>query len=401
MLSIAEARARVLDSLVPVPSEIVGLADAWGRVTATPVVARVTQPPQDVSAMDGFAVRAAEAGLGARLRVVGMAPAGHPWSGTLAPGQTVQLFTGSIMPDGADSVVIQEDITAGGDWITVNEAAAHGRHIRRGGQDFGIGTVLLPAGRKLTARDIGLVAAGNHPWVTVHRRPRIAILATGDEIALPGDPIPAGGIVSSNAHSLAALVRAAGGEPIVLPIALDDLVAIAAGADAARGADLLVTTGGASVGAYDLLQAGLAQRGMSLDFWKIAMRPGKPLMLGRIGELPILGLPGNPVSALVCAVIFLLPALARLSGLPTAATPAVAAILGAPLPANDRRADHLRATVTETETGVLVATAFERQDSAMMRLMTQAGGLILREPFAPAAGAGEAVRLIRLDILGL
>ncbi len=401
MISVAEARARVLDQLPAAPREIVALAEAWGRVTAAPVLARLSQPPSDVSAMDGFAVRAADAGLGARLEVVGNAPAGHPWPGTVEAGQTVRLFTGSVLPQGADAVVIQEDTTADGNFITVTEAATPGRHIRRAGQDFAAGNPLIPAGRRLTARDIGLAAAGNHPWLAVHRRPRIAILATGDEIALPGEPIPPGGIVSSNAHALAAFVRALGGEPIVLPIALDDLEAIGAGADAARGADLLVTTGGASVGAHDLVQAGLAQRGMALDFWKIAMRPGKPLMHGRIGGLQVLGLPGNPVSALVCAVLFLLPALARLSGLPDTAPPEVTATLGAPLPANDHRADHLRATLHESADGTLVVTAFQRQDSAMLRLMAQAGGLILRAPNAPAAQAGAPVQVIRLESLGL
>ncbi len=401
MLSVDEARDRILAGLAPLPGETVGLASAWGRVLAAPVLARVTQPPHDVSAMDGYAVRAADASAGARLRVVGTSPAGHPWDGMLTAGEAVRLFTGSVLPQGADTVVLQEATSAADGWVTLTEAAVPSRHIRRAGQDFPHGGVLLPAGRRLTARDIGLAASGNHPWLTVHRRPRVAILATGDEIALPGEPIPAGGIVSSNAHALAAFVLALGGEPLVLPVARDDINAIAAGADAARGADLLVTTGGASVGDHDLVQAGLGQRGMALDFWKIAMRPGKPLMHGRIGDLPVLGLPGNPVSALVCSVLFLHPALARLSGLPAAPPPSVLAKLGGPLHANDHRADHLRASLAEAADGSLIATAYERQDSAMLRLMAQAGGLILREPNAPAAGAGAAVRVIRLDALGL
>jgi molybdopterin molybdotransferase len=285
--------------------------------------------------------------------------------------------------------------------VTVNEAVTRGKHIRRAGQDFAAGDVLAPAGKRLSVRDIGLAASGNHPWLAVHRRPRVAILATGDEIALPGEPIPAGGIVSSNAHALAAFVRALGGEPTVLPIAIDTLEAIAAGADAARGADLLLTTGGASVGDHDLVQAALGRRGFSLDFWKIAMRPGKPLMFGQVGEMPVLGLPGNPVSALVCAVLFLVPALAKLSGLPGHPPPRARATLAAPLPANDHRADHLRARLTEGPDGTLLATAFERQDSAMMRLLATADALILRAPHAPAAGVGEVVEVIRLDGLGV
>src|SRR4029077_19934410 len=214
-----------------------------------------------------------------------------------------------------------------------------GRHIRRAGQDFAAGDTVVPAGRRLTARDIGLVAAANHPWLTVHRRPRVAILATGDEIAMPGEPIPTGGIVSSNSHALAALVRAVGGEPVVLPIAADTREAVAAVADAVHGMDMLVTTGGASVGDHDLVIESLKTRGLDLDFWQIAMRPGKPLLFGRLGPAAVLGLPGNPVSALVCFILVLLPALGRLSGLPAAPPPVSQAITGTALRANDHRAD--------------------------------------------------------------
>ena len=398
MIPVAEARARILAAVGPTEAEVVHLAEAWGRVAAAPLAARVTQPPQDVSAMDGYALRAVEGSQGARLRVAGVAPAGHPWTGTLRPGEALRLFTGSIMPAGADTVLLQEDATEAEGVVTVNETVTAGRHIRRAGQDFAAGDVLVPAGRRLSARDVGLAASGNLPWVRVHRRPRVAILATGDEIALPGEPIPPGGIVSSNAHALAAFVRAAGGEPIVLPIAPDDADAI--GAAAGVRADLLVTTGGASVGAHDLVQAGLGQRGLTLDFWKIAMRPGKPLMYGRLGDTPVLGLPGNPVSALVCAVLFLHPMLARMSGLPETDVPVESARLGAPLPANDRRADHLRAYLAPGTDGRPVATAFERQDSAMLRLFARADALILRAPHAPPVAEGDMVDIIRLAPLG-
>jgi molybdopterin molybdotransferase len=399
MIPVEEARDRILSALRATEAEVVHLAEAWGRVAAAPLRARVTQPPQDVSAMDGYALRAADGVAGARLRVVGTAPAGHPWEGEVKPGEAVRLFTGSVMPAGADTVLLQEDASEVAGFVTVREAVAEGRHVRRAGQDFAAGDELIPAGRRLTARDVGLAAAGNLPWVTVHRRPRVAILATGDEIALPGEPIPAGGIVSSNAHALAAFVRACGGDPLVLPIVRDDADAIGTAAQVA--ADLLVTTGGASVGAHDLVQTGLTQRGLAVDFWKIAMRPGKPLMFGRLGDVPVLGLPGNPVSALVCAVLFLLPALARLSGLPAAAPPSEPAVLGAPLPANDRRADHLRARLLPGRDGRPIATAFARQDSAMLRLLASADALILRPPHAPAAAAGETVPVIRLAPLGL
>jgi molybdopterin molybdotransferase len=401
MLSVDEARARILADLKPTPAETVALAQGWGRVLAAPVHARLTQPPHDVSAMDGYALRAADGALGARLTVIGAAPAGHPFAGHLGPGEAVRIFTGSVIPEGADGVLIQEDADRDGDRITVKEAVKPGRHIRRAGQDFAAGEAVIAAPRRLGVRDIGLAAAANHPWLAVHRRPRIAILATGDEIALPGEPIPPGGIISSNAHALAALVHAGGGEPCVLPIAPDTIESIAAVADAAAGMDMLVSTGGASVGDHDLVIEGLKSRGLVVDFWKIAMRPGKPLVFGQLGPVPMLGLPGNPVSAIVCAVLFLLPALARLSGLPAAAPPVSQGIAGTTLPANDGRADHLRATLHIGEAGQLVATPFPVQDSAMLKRLAHADALILRAPHAPPLPSGAPIAMIRLDTLGI
>jgi molybdopterin molybdotransferase len=401
MISVGEARERIVAGIAPLPAEVVALADAWGRTAARPVIARLTQPPVDVSAMDGYALRAADGTLGARLTVTGAAPAGHPFDGTVRAGQAVRLFTGSVIPAGADGVLIQEDAGREGETLIVREAVVAGRHIRRAGQDFAAGDTVIPAGRLLGARDIGLAAAANHPWLSVHRRPRIAILATGDEIALPGEPIPPGGIVSSNAHALAALVRAAGGEPCVLPIAADTLGAVAAVADAVAGQDMLVSTGGASVGDHDLVIEGLKRRGLQVDFWKIAMRPGKPLVSGRLGAVAMLGLPGNPVSALVCATLFLRPALARLSGLPAGPPPVTQGIAGTALQANDARADHLRATLAADTEGRLVATPFPVQDSAMLKRLAHADALILRAPHAPALPAGAAISMIRLDTLGI
>jgi len=401
MISVEEARSRILDALRPTPAEIVALAEAWNRVTADPVVARLTQPPADVSAMDGYALRTADGTVGAVLTVIGAAPAGHPFAGRIGPGEAVRLFTGSVVPAGADAILLQEDATRDGDSVRVNEAVALGRHIRRAGQDFAAGDAVIPAGRRITSRDAGLAAAANHPWLSVHRRPRVAILATGDEIAMPGEPIPPGGIVSSNSHALAGLVRAAGGEPMILPNARDDQAAIAAVADSVTGMDMLVTTGGASVGDHDLVIAALQSRGLTLDFWQIAMRPGKPLLFGQQGATPVVGLPGNPVSAMVCAILFLLPALSRLSGLPAAPPPATTAILGEAVKANDKRADHLRAAIHHGETGRLVVTPFQVQDSAMLRRLAQADALILRPPYAPALPEGAEVAVIRLDSLGL
>jgi molybdopterin molybdotransferase len=401
MISVEEARERILAELHPTPAEVVALAQAWARVTAVPVLARLTQPPVDVSAMDGYALRAGDATAGTTLHVIGSAPAGHPFDGCIGPGQAVRLFTGSVVPEGADAILLQEDATASASEVKVNETTVAGRHIRRAGQDFKAGETVLPAGRRLSARDVGLAAAANHPWLNVHRRPRIAILATGDEIAMPGEPIPPGGIVSSNSHALAALVRAGGGEPIVLPVAADTREAVAAVADAVRGMDMLLTTGGASVGEHDLVIESLRTRGLELDFWQIAMRPGKPLLFGRLGALPVLGLPGNPVSALICAILFLLPALYRLCGLPAERPPTTAAVAGSALRANDHRADHLRANLTLDRHGRLIATPFPVQDSAMLRRLAMADALILRAPHAPALREGEEVTVIRLDSLGL
>ena len=401
MISVPEARARILAPLRATPSEIVALADAWGRVLAEPVAARLTQPPADVSAMDGYALRAEDGVLDASLAVIGAAPAGHPFDGRIGVGEAVRLFTGSVVPEGADTILLQEDAVRTGDSVRVREACTPGRHIRRAGQDFSAGDTLLHPGRRLGARDVGLAAAANHPWLAVHRRPRIAILATGDEIAMPGEPIGPGGIVSSNSHAIAALVRAGGGEPVVLPVAPDDSNAIGRAVDSLGGVEMLVTTGGASVGDHDLVQAALSERGFVLDFWKIAMRPGKPLIAGRVGQVPVLGLPGNPVSALICAALFLLPSLDVLGGLSAAAPRTERAVLGMALGANDARADHLRATLATAPGGLLVATPFPRQDSGMLSLLARADALILRAPHAPALPEGGDVEVIRLDTLGL
>ncbi len=400
LISVEAARAAVLDGLRPTPAELVALSEGWGRVLARDVVARRTSPPDDVSAMDGYALRAADGVAGAVLRVAGEAPAGHPWAGLVGAGEAVRLFTGSVVPEGADTVVLQEDCTREGDAVRLDEAAQASRHIRRAGQDFAAGDVVLRAGRRLGARDVGLAAAADHPWLAVHRRPRVAILATGDEISMPGEPVGPGGIVSSNSHAIAALVRAAGGEPVLLPVARDDRAALEAAADSVAGHDLLVTTGGASVGDHDLVHAALTARGMRTGFWRVAMRPGKPLMSGRLGEVAVLGLPGNPVSSLVCSVLFLLPALRVLLGGTAGGPPVARARLGVAVRANDHRADHLRATLDDGPGG-LVATPFAVQDSAMLAALARADCLLLRAPHAPALDAAAEVEVIRLDGIGL
>jgi molybdopterin molybdotransferase len=375
----------------------VAVGDALGRVLAEDLASRVTQPPVAVSAMDGYAVRQADiATLPARLKIAGAAPAGGEIPPPVRAGEALRIFTGGPVPEGADTIVIQENTAREGDAVVVKEPSPAGKHIRAAGLDFRAGEVCLRAGRRLTSRDVGLAAAMDHPWVKVHRRPRIAILSTGDELALPGERRRPTDIVSSNGFALAAFCRALGALPTDLGIGRDDRAALDGLIAAAEGADMLVTSGGASVGEHDLVQEALKARGMALDFWKIAMRPGKPLMFGMLGRTAVLGLPGNPVSSLVCATLFLRPAIERLLGLPEA-DPTEPARLGVELPANDSREDYLRARLERNGSGEWVATPFSKQDSSMMSLLTAADCLVVRPVGAPATARGEIVRILRLS----
>jgi molybdopterin molybdotransferase len=395
VISVEEALRRFLAPLTALPAEQVAVSDGLGRVLAEDMISRRTQPPFAVSAMDGYAVRAADvATVPARLRVVGAAPAGGAYAGTLGAGEAVRIFTGAPVPAGADCIVIQEDTTRDGDAVVVNEGAPPGRYIRPEGLDFRAGDRRLAAGRVLTARDIGLAAAMNRPWLLVHRRPRIAILATGDEVVMPGDPIGPNQIVSSNGLALGALVTACGGIPVQLGIALDDPASLRRLADGASGADMLVTTGGASVGEHDLVQSALVAHGLKVDFWKIAMRPGKPLMVGRLKDTPMLGLPGNPVSSLVCGLLFLKPALETMLGAARGAPAAHSARLAIPLAANDRRQDYLRAKSRRGADGEIEVEPFTRQDSSVLSLRAEADCLVVRPPLAPAAPTGARVPIV-------
>jgi molybdopterin molybdotransferase len=395
MISVEEALERLLAPLKPLAAEQIPVSEGLGRVLAEDIVSRRTQPPFAVSAMDGYAVRAADvATVPARLRIVGAAPAGSAFAGTLGAGEAVRIFTGAPVPAGADCIVIQEDASRDGDWVTVNEGAPSGRYIRPEGLDFRAGAHGISAGKVLTARDIGLVAAMNRPWLLVHRRPRIAVLPTGDEVVMPGDPIGPYQIVSSNGLALGALIAASGGIPLQLGIALDDAASLQQMAEGAAGADMLVTTGGASVGEHDLVQSALADQGLELDFWKIAMRPGKPLMVGRLKGTPMLGLPGNPVSSLVCGLLFLRPAIEALLGIDRRSEKQRTARLAVPLAANDRRQDYLRARTRQGGDGELEVEPFAHQDSSMLSLLAQADCLVIRPPLAPAAQPGERVPII-------
>jgi molybdopterin molybdotransferase len=395
VISVEEALSRLLAPLEKLPPEQISIAEGLGRVLAEDVAARRTQPPFAVSAMDGYAVRADDlTTVPVELRIVAEVPAGAGFGGHVGPGETARIFTGAPLPAGTDTIIIQEDTQREGDRVRVLEGAPRGRYVRREGLDFAEGDVLLRAGRRLTARDIGLLAAMNRPWLFVHRRPRIGILSTGDEIVMPGDPIGPHQIVSSNSLALAAFVSACGGIPVSVGNAPDDPEALRRIAAATQGVDLLVTTGGASVGDHDLVRDALAADGLELDFWQIAMRPGKPLMVGLYRGTPMVGLPGNPVSTMVCALLFLRPALDRLSGAAPSGEAAPAARLGVALPKNDRRQDYLRSRLTRAPDGALEAFPFEVQDSSMMRLLSAADCLVVRPPHAPAAAAGETVPIV-------
>jgi molybdopterin molybdotransferase len=400
LMPVAEALARVLDGATPLPAADVPLSDAHGRVLAADLAARRTQPPEDVSAMDGYAARAEDvAKVPARLNVIGEVAAGHPFDGRVGAGQAARIFTGGVLPPGADTIVIQENATRDGETVVVTAPSAKGRHIRVAGLDFKAGMVLLAKGTRLSARDLALAAAMNHPAVPVHRTPKVAVLATGDELVMPGTDPGFGEIVYSNGYATMALARGEGCEVVdlgIVPDRLDDTIAAVRPARDA-GVDLLVTSGGASVGDYDLVQKALAAEGLALSFWKVALRPGRPMMHGRLGAMHVLGLPGNPVSAFVCSVLFLVPLIRRLAGRSDVEPRIESAVLGCDLPANDERADYLRATLTQGPDGP-VAVPFPQQDSSMLVPLAKAQCLLVREPHEPAAGAGSRCSILRLEV---
>jgi molybdopterin molybdotransferase len=400
LLSVAEALESVLAHAAPLPAEHALLSEAYGRVLTDDLKALRTQPPANVSAMDGYAVRAADVThASVRLKIVGEVAAGRPFAQTIGPDQAARIFTGGVVPAGADTVVIQEFTKRNGDWVDIQGPTARGRHIRAEGLDFKAGDVLLSAGRRLTTRDLALAAAMNHPRIPVHRRPKVAIFATGDELVPPGTQPQPGQIVSSNTFALTALARAEGADVADLGIIgdrLDDTVAAVRNARERR-ADILVTSGGASVGEYDLVQSAFAAEGMELSFWKLALRPGRPLMHGRLGTMQVLGVPGNPVSAFVCGLLFMMPLIRRLAGRDDTATRTETAALGCDLPENDERADYLRATLKNGADG-LVATPFSAQDSSMMAPLAKADCLVIREPYSPATKAGSACTIMRLAL---
>jgi molybdopterin molybdotransferase len=397
LLSVDDALARLLSDAMPLGQEAVAIADAAGRVLAESVKALRTQPPFPASAMDGYAVRAADLSPGARLAVIGEAPAGAPFAGSLAPGQAVRIFTGAAVPEGADTILIQENANRI-DAVTVEvlETVATGRHIRRAGLDFEKGEALLEAGRVLDAAAVSLAAAANHATLPVVRRPLVAVIATGDELLPPGSNPGPGQIIASNSFGVAAIARDSGADVVDLGIVPDDRAVMASRLRDALDAqaDIIVTLGGASVGDHDLVNEVLTAEGMTLDFWKIAMRPGKPLMFGRLGTTRVVGLPGNPVSSLVCSHLFLKPLIANLAGR-TAEPDIREAALAQDMAANDSRQDYVRAAVTKSG-DKLVAKPFGTQDSSMLKILADANGLIIRPPHAPAAPAGTVVPVLMM-----
>ncbi len=398
LLPVDEALRRILDGASALGAERVDLLAAADRVLAEDVTANLTQPPFDASAMDGYAVRAADvASVPTALEVIGESNAGGPFAGEVGPGQAVRIFTGASVPQGADAVVIQEDTERAGDSLTVREAPKPGANIRRAGGDFRAGDTLLRAGRLLDASAITLAAAGGNAGISVRRAPVVAILATGDELVEPGRTPGPGQIVSSNPYGLAALVRRFGGEPWLLGIAADTLEDLQAKLATAADADILVTIGGASVGDRDLVKPALEVRGLALDFWKVAVRPGKPMLFGRLAAQRVLGLPGNPLSCLIAARLFLVPLMFRLLGRTDAPLDERAAVLAHALEANGPRQHYMRGTLERVAGGLPRVTALASQDSAHMSALAAADVLIVRPPNAPAAAPGDTVRVLPLD----
>jgi len=397
-LSVPEALARILDGVSILGFEDVDLVAARGRLLARSLSARHSQPPFDASAMDGYAVRGADVQtLPARLEVVGEAAAGHPYPGALDEGQAVRIFTGAPVPDGADAIVIQENTQRDGSFVIVREGTPDPGHIRKRGSDFSDGATLLPAGVRLEPRYLALAASMGHGRLPVVRKPVIAILATGDELVEPGGSLGPGQIICSNPYGVAAMVEGAGAEARIIGIARDTAESLTKRLAAAEGADILVTIGGASVGDHDLVARVLQANGMTLDFWKIAMRPGKPLIFGRRGPQRIIGLPGNPVSSLICTRVFVVPLIQRLLGLGPEADALETARLLHALERNGPRQHYMRARLTTAEDGTLEVSTVASQDSSLLASLASADCLIVREAHAGALPAGSSVYIMRID----
>jgi molybdopterin molybdotransferase len=399
LLPVEEALARLLAAVEqPTAIETIRIEQAVNRVLAEPLMATRAQPPFPASAMDGYAVRAADLAIGKPLKLIGESAAGRGYHKPLHPAETVRIFTGAPVPDGADTILIQENANAQGDQITPTQTETKGRYIRKAGADFTAGQRFFAAGYRLRPKDMALAASLGIAMAMVRRPPRVAVLATGDELVNPGEVPGPDQIIAANHLSVMALAEKAGAEARFLGIARDDLGVLASSIKTARDwpADILVTMGGASVGDHDLVQQALAIAGMDLAFWRIAMRPGKPLMFGALGETRVLGLPGNPASSVVCAHLFLKPLIAAFLGQPQHDQTEIGR-LGKDLPANDQRQDYLRATLAAGDDGVPVLTPRPQQDSSLTHVLAEADALVIRAPHADAAKAGDKCLYISLD----
>ncbi|MBA84914.1 molybdopterin molybdotransferase MoeA [Thalassobius sp. S69A] len=390
MITVDEALEQLFALVRPLETEEVPLAQAAGRVMAKDAVAKRTQPPFAASAMDGYGVRADEVAVGAQFKIIGESAAGHGFDGTVGPGQAVRIFTGAPVPEGVDFVVIQEDVDRFVNTITIDRDPGQNANIRPAGNDFAAGFTLT-APRVLGPNDVALLASMNIPQVTVARRPDIALISTGDELVMPGDTPGPDQIIVSNTFGLKALFDRAGAIARILPIARDNPASIQMAFDLAKGADLIVTIGGASVGDHDLVGQVAQQLGLRQSFYKVKMRPGKPLMAGRMGDAAMVGLPGNPVSAMVCGTVFVLPMIAAMQGLPAQPARTLSAQLSADIPANGPRQHYMRAHVDAGQ-----ITLFDRQDSSLLSVLGMANALIVRPPEDPARPAGATVNYLAL-----
>jgi molybdopterin molybdotransferase len=390
MISVAEALEHLFALVAPLEAETVPLRRANGRILATPQAARRTQPPFAASAMDGYAVNSAEIAAGAQFKVIGEAAAGHGFAGQVGKAEAVRIFTGAPLPQGTDHVIIQENVTRHDDRITLDDSANDTSHVRPAGGDFNEGDQ-LSAPRRLSPHDIALLAAMNIANLPVTRKPVVAIIATGDELVQPGETPGPDQIIASNSYGLAALIEDIGAEARLLPIARDNVGSLKLAFELAEGADLIVTIGGASVGDHDLVAEVAADQGMARAFYKVAMRPGKPLMAGRMAKAAMIGLPGNPVSAMVCGHVFLAPVLRKMLGLGEAPAPRQTAILAQDIPANGPREHYMRANLSADG-----LTIFERQDSSLLTVLSAANCLAIRPPHDPARTKGETLEIITL-----
>ncbi len=390
MISVSDALNLLLDLVEPKAAELVPLTQAVGRTLAENVTTSRTQPPFAASAMDGYAIAGDEPQLGQQFEVIGTSAAGHDSGMEVSSGTAIRIFTGAVVPAGAERVIIQEDVTRDGDTITVTAAAGANTHIRPAGADFKSGAT-LNAPRLLTPNDVALLAAMNVAVVPVTRTPSVAIITTGDELVMPGESPKPDQIIASNCFGLKALLETHGADVRLLPIARDTLSSLETAFSLAKGADLVISIGGASVGDHDLVAPAAERAGLKQSFYKVAMRPGKPLMAGRLGEAAMIGLPGNPVSAMVCGQIFVLPVLQKMLGQPTGPRTRQTAPLAAPLGQNGPREHYMRGRL---EDGGL--NAFDRQDSSLLSVLAEANVLIVRPPHESEKAVGEPVEYLPL-----